>query len=211
MLEAHLVAGHQGCDMTYKLLLNCQGNAPVERSHNTFTTCLFKLTGDVKGTWPQYVPAVLFAMHMTVSRSTRYSPFYLLYGQHPVFSFDAEEVTWQTLKWNEVHSHEELIAMCACQILRHGTRMHTTNYGNHARGRLMTKLSVINTSLTSLITKKGCMSSSMNHILTRSKAARANGHMPALTSIHEKRDNDSFILRELSGAVMCSHVNIHCL
>ncbi|KAI0323706.1 hypothetical protein GY45DRAFT_1211979, partial [Cubamyces sp. BRFM 1775] len=54
---------------------------------------------------------VLFAMRTTESRATGFSPFYLLYGEHPVVLFDVEKATWQTLDWDQVHLHEDLIAI----------------------------------------------------------------------------------------------------
>ncbi|KAJ3991299.1 hypothetical protein F5050DRAFT_1538368, partial [Lentinula boryana] len=61
------------------------------------------------GMWPRYLHAVLFAMRVTVSRATGFSPYYLLYGVHPIFSFDITETTWQTLDWHNVRTHEDLI------------------------------------------------------------------------------------------------------
>lgn len=90
------------CTVIFSTPYHPQGNAPVERAHQPLVDSLFKCTGDAKGTWPRYIHAVLFAMRVTVSRATGFSPYYLLYGAHPVFSFDLTEVTWQTLNWHTV-------------------------------------------------------------------------------------------------------------
>ncbi|KAF8137981.1 hypothetical protein K438DRAFT_1996565 [Mycena galopus ATCC 62051] len=66
-------------------------------------------------------------MRVTVSRATGYSPYYLLYGVHPVFSFDINEVTWQTLDWHKVRTHEELLAIRAQQLSRRDPKMREAN------------------------------------------------------------------------------------
>ncbi|KIK54060.1 hypothetical protein GYMLUDRAFT_122636, partial [Collybiopsis luxurians FD-317 M1] len=75
-------------------LYHPEGNTPVECQHQVFTLCLFKLAGDAKGTWPRYVHPMLFAICITILHSTGYSPYFLLYGTTPVFSFDISEHTW---------------------------------------------------------------------------------------------------------------------
>ncbi|KAJ6525345.1 hypothetical protein B0H19DRAFT_860880, partial [Mycena capillaripes] len=53
-----------------------------------------------------------------VSRATGYSPYYWLYGVRPVFSFDINEITWQTLHRHKVRTHAELLAIRAQQLAR---------------------------------------------------------------------------------------------
>ncbi|THU85287.1 hypothetical protein K435DRAFT_590636, partial [Dendrothele bispora CBS 962.96] len=79
---------------------------------------IFKACGDSQGKWPLYLAAGLFAVRITVSRSTGYSPYFLLYGIHPVMSFDITEHTWQTLDWDRVQTHEELLAIRILQLMR---------------------------------------------------------------------------------------------
>lgn len=185
----------------------------MERSHNTFTTCLFKLTGDAKGTWPQYVPAILFTMRMTVSHATGYSPFYLLYGQQPVFSFDAEEITWQTLDWDEVRSHEELVAMRARQILRRDARLEDA----HNKLRESCKKAIDDQAKRQHFQfdfadyEVGMYVWLRESRLDEIKGGKGEWTYAGPYIIHEKRDRDSFILRKLSGAVMRGHVNIRRL
>lgn len=115
------------CTVIFSTPYHPQGNAPVERAHQPLVDALFKCTGDAKGNWPKYLHAVLFAMRVTVSRATGFSPYYLLYSTHPIFSFDLTEITWQTLDWHMVHTHEELIALRALQLYRRDPKMREAN------------------------------------------------------------------------------------
>lgn len=107
----HLLETQYQCTVIFSTPYHPQGNAPVKRAHQPLVDALFKCTGDAKGNWPRYLHAVLFSMRVTVSRATGFSPYYLLYGTHPIFSFDLTEITWQTLDWHTVHTHEDLLAM----------------------------------------------------------------------------------------------------
>jgi hypothetical protein len=101
-----------------------KGNAPIERQHQVLVKRIYKLTGNSKGIWPRYIYPALFVICVTVSRSTGYSPYYLLYSIHLVFSFDVAEHTWQTLDWDNVTSHQELIEIQARQILHCDKKMN---------------------------------------------------------------------------------------
>ncbi|KAF7371577.1 Retrovirus-related Pol polyprotein from transposon 17.6 [Mycena venus] len=93
-------------------------NGPVERSHRDFQESLVRVSAKHPGRWPEYIPAVLFAMRVTAHRAHGYSPYFLLYGVHPVFAFDITDHTWQTLDWHDVKSYSDLISLRAQQILR---------------------------------------------------------------------------------------------
>ncbi|KAF8883923.1 hypothetical protein CPB85DRAFT_1420316 [Mucidula mucida] len=171
---------------------------------------LFKLTGDAKGNWPKLLQAVLFALRVTVSRATGFSPYYLLYGQYPVFSFDDAEITWQTLDWHTVCTKEELIAIHAHQISRRDEKMKEANETlRQTRKRAIEDLA-----------KRAhfCFDFSgyeeeMYVWLRESKLDKIKGGKGQWTYagpyiIHQKRDHNSFVLRELSGVILKGHVNI---
>ena len=94
-----------------------KGNGVVKCAHQVLIDGLFKTCENDKSKWLLYLDAVLFAIHVTTSRMTGYSPF-LIYSIHPVFSFDLDDATWQTLDWDKVQDTPTLIALRAQQIAR---------------------------------------------------------------------------------------------
>ena len=60
-----------------------QANGEVERSNRSIKNALLKVLQDHVEEWPNVIPGVLFAQRSSIHRSTKYSPFYLLYGRHP--------------------------------------------------------------------------------------------------------------------------------
>jgi transposase InsO family protein len=95
-----------------------QGNATVERSHQTLGNSIRHACGKELSKWPLYVHAALLAMRCTISQMTGYTPYFLLYRRHPILAFDITNRTWEVLDWHTVHSMEDLIAIHTQQILQ---------------------------------------------------------------------------------------------
>ncbi|KAF8634386.1 hypothetical protein AX17_004208 [Amanita inopinata Kibby_2008] len=93
-----------------------EGNAIVERSHQTLCNSLRKSCGKDSSKWPLMLHACLLAMRCTTTRVTGYTPYYLLYGRHPLLSFDIADGTWEFLDWHRVTTTEELVATRAQQL-----------------------------------------------------------------------------------------------
>ena len=190
-----------------------EGQAPVERAHLPLVEAIFKCTGDAKGRWPLYLEPGLFAIRVTVSRATGYSPYFLLYGVHPVFAFDIDEVTWQTLDWNKVRTHVELLAIRILQIQRRDPKMKEANERlKETRRRAIDDWAKRHHYHFDFADYE----EGMYVWLRESQWDETKGHKGEWTYsgpyiIHEKRENDSFVLRELSGAILQGHVNIRRL
>lgn len=95
-----------------------QGNAMIEWSHQTLENSIQRACGKDSSKWPLYIHAAPLAMHCTVYRMTGYTPYFLLYGRHPILAFDITDQTWEALDWHTVHSTEDLITIRTQQILR---------------------------------------------------------------------------------------------
>jgi hypothetical protein len=100
-----------------------QGNAAVERSHQTLGNSIRRACAHEPSKWPLYVQPALLAMRCTVSRATGYTPYFLLYGRHPILAFDVTDSTWEVLDWHTVHSTEDLLAIRTQQILRRDKKL----------------------------------------------------------------------------------------
>ncbi|EMD31013.1 hypothetical protein CERSUDRAFT_60606 [Gelatoporia subvermispora B] len=95
-----------------------EGNGVAERDGQTLANVLFRICGDRPSLWPVYLSAALHATRTTTSRTTGYTPFFLLFGRHCLFPFDQDDRTWYCLDWDKVTNTEELLALRAIQIAR---------------------------------------------------------------------------------------------
>ena len=100
-----------------------QGNGAVERSHQTLGNSIHRACVHEPNKWPLYVHLALLAMRCTISRATGYTPYFLLYGHHPILAFDVADCMWEVLDWHTVHSTEDLLAIRTQQILRRDKKL----------------------------------------------------------------------------------------
>ena len=61
-----------------------QANGLVERNNRTIQNSLLKVLNQKPEGWPDALPGVLFAYNTSRHKSTRYTPFFLLYGRDAV-------------------------------------------------------------------------------------------------------------------------------
>jgi hypothetical protein len=208
-----LLSSLYNCTVVISTAYHPEGNAPVERGHQPIVDALYKCTGDAKANWPRYLQAVLFAVRVTVSRATGFSPYYLLYGVHPVFSFDMSEINWQTLDWHTVRSHEDLLAIRVLQISRRDPKLkEASDKLRKTRERAIEDLHRRNHFAFDFADYE----SGIYVWLRESKLDETKGDKEKWTYsgpyiIHQKRGQGSFILREISGAILKGHVNIRRL
>ena len=95
-----------------------EGNGHAECLHQMLVNSILRTCGKDTLCWPLYVHAGLWAMQCSTSQVTGYTPYFLLYGLHPLFAFDIADRTWDVLDWHTVASMEDLLTMCMQQILR---------------------------------------------------------------------------------------------
>ncbi|KAF8986707.1 hypothetical protein BDQ17DRAFT_1436107 [Cyathus striatus] len=187
------------------------GNTVSERQHQSLQNAVYKCAGDKKRNWPKYVDPSLLAIRSTPTRSTGYPPYYLLYGIDPKFSFDYDDATWTTLPWHEVTDTESLIAMRARQIARQDevaeqahqhqrrSRQHTIDDMMRTKGKHFDfhKFEV------------GMRVLRHETYLDNQFGQKDKWRWTGPYIIHEVREHDSFVLRELDGTVIRGHVNAH--
>ena len=67
-----------------------EGNGSCERFNRTLITMLGTLPKDFKSKWTQHISTLTYAYNCTQSNVTGFSPYYLLYGRHPLLPIDIE-------------------------------------------------------------------------------------------------------------------------
>jgi len=73
------------------IIFSClQTCGEIERQNYTVKNYLQKVLMEQSKEWPRCLEGVLFAHRSTKHSSTGYSPFYLVYGRHPVLPADVE-------------------------------------------------------------------------------------------------------------------------
>ena len=67
-----------------------EGNGSCERFNHTLISMLETLPDDFKSKWSQHIITLVYAYNCTRSNTTGFSPYYLLYGRHPLLPIDIE-------------------------------------------------------------------------------------------------------------------------
>ena len=67
-----------------------EGNGLCERFNRTLISMLGTLTEEFKSEWVNHVNMLTYAYNCTRSNATGFSPYYLLYGRHPLLPIDIE-------------------------------------------------------------------------------------------------------------------------
>lgn len=83
-----------------------QGNGQVERTNRTLKDILSKYSIKQPGKWDHYLPSALFAIRVSKSATTKYSPFWLLHGYEPRQPFDQETTVAQDIPMEEYAQQE---------------------------------------------------------------------------------------------------------
>ena len=91
----------------------------AEHDGKTLQDALLKCCGDTPRRWPLYVQAALFAVQITTSRATRYTPYFLTYGQHVLFPFDMSDRAWHVLDWDHIETTGDLLAVRIKQLAQY--------------------------------------------------------------------------------------------
>ena len=67
-----------------------QTNGLCERQNRLIKDSLIKVLNGKPEEWPYVIDGVLFAHRVNIHKSTKYSPFYLMYNRHPILAIDVK-------------------------------------------------------------------------------------------------------------------------
>ncbi len=95
---------------------NSQVNGKIERTQRMYIKVIWKVLQGETSQWPSWLGYALWADQITVKRNTGFSPYYLLYGQHPILPFDVTDSTFHVLEWPRVTNTTKLLALRIQQL-----------------------------------------------------------------------------------------------
>ena len=95
---------------------NSKANGVVERSHAIIRESIVKACEESVNEWPRHVHSAIFADKVTTSRSTGYSPYFLLYGVEPVLPLDLFESTFLVQGFTDQMSDSDLLTLRIRQL-----------------------------------------------------------------------------------------------
>jgi hypothetical protein len=95
---------------------NHRANGVVERGHFILREALVKSCEGNLDIWPQKLQQVVFADWITTSSVTGYSPYYLIFGQDPLLSFDLTQATFMINGFRDGLSTSDLLALRVRQL-----------------------------------------------------------------------------------------------
>ena len=98
---------------------NPQANGNIERGHGIYIDSIWKVLQGKTYKWPNILDTAIWADRITAKRTTGCSPYYLLYGQQPLQSFDIMDRSWHVLPWMKVQTTKELLSLRIKQLSRH--------------------------------------------------------------------------------------------
>jgi hypothetical protein len=78
-----------------------QSNGLTERYNQTLCQTLKKCVKETTQEWDTLIASALFAYRTTKNRTTKYEPFYLLYGRAPTLPIELDIITWPVEEINE--------------------------------------------------------------------------------------------------------------
>src|SRR5258708_26662097 len=95
---------------------NSQANGKIERTQCTYLEAIWKVLQGETNQCPSKLGYTLWAYRIMVKTNTGYSPYYLLYGQHPLLLFAVVDRTFHVLEWQMVTNTAELLALRIQQL-----------------------------------------------------------------------------------------------
>lgn len=181
-----------------------QGNGTIERAHPTLVNPILKACGTDSTKWPLYVHPALLATRCTTNRMTGYTPYYMLYGKHPILAFEIADRTWDVLDWDQIRTTDDLLAIRAQQILRRDKDVVIAlNQQKKARQKSVDDFNLkYSKYLTNNDFELGTWVLAHETWLDNQMGNKGALRWTGPYIVHERRERGGYRLRELDGTVM---------
>lgn len=96
----------------------------IERGHKPLMDALAKRCLGDPTEWPKHLHAALWADRVTTKRTTKMTPFFMIYGRHSILPINLLEESWDLLEWDKVKTTSDLLE----------ARMRQIEYSEEMRG-----------------------------------------------------------------------------
>src|SRR5260370_37352362 len=117
---------------------NSQANGKIERTQRLYLEAIWKVLQGDTSQWPDWLGYALWADQITVKRNTGYSPYYLLYSQHPLLPFDVTDITFHAINWLRGTMTEKLLALRMEQLDQRNVSLHDARERSfHSRSKVV--------------------------------------------------------------------------
>ena len=107
------------------LAYNSQANGKIERTHWTYMDSIWKVCEGKTSDWLSWLNYTLWANRIMTKNNMGYSPYYLLYDQHPVLPFEVEDKTFHVLDWPGVVDTVDLLVLRMKQLVQLSRTVHS--------------------------------------------------------------------------------------
>ncbi|CAF4536730.1 unnamed protein product, partial [Rotaria socialis] len=116
-----------GYNHIYSTQYHPQTNGMVERFNATFIPQISKLQDTEDNNWDEYLQAVVFAYNTGIHKTTKYSPYELLYGRLPRLPFNARPTYYSFAKPNDYFEQLRKTLRIYHQAARHHMILQNEN------------------------------------------------------------------------------------
>ena len=119
-VEVRSYLSRTGIDVVFSSAYHPQGNAKVERGHQSLVKTLETICGNRTRLWPEILPLAVLADNSSVRRNTGVTPFELMFGRPNSFAFGEGLPTWPELDARLPISRHELLCIRFDQLAMAG-------------------------------------------------------------------------------------------
>ena len=168
-------------------------NGVIERMHRSLGDYIRSFCEEQTRDWVQFLPSLAFSLNTKVHYSTKFSPYFITFGEHPIFPWTPDDKV--TYSENEIADR--------VRLLQYAHRLcHTNDVESKAT---MKRAFDIKTSFRSF--KKG--DSVLLHIPNPPKGQNKKFYSPwrGIYQILDKTSNLTYTLHKKGGRVRKAHVN----
>lgn len=183
---------------------NSKANGVVERGHFIIRESIIKACEGNLNRWPDLVQLAFFTDRITTSAATGFSPYYLLYGVHPVLPFDLTEATWMTRSFKSGITRTDLLAARIKQLLRLPEDVERAAR-KLAKYRFLSKIDFearFSRRLQTTPHKEGDLVLIRNSRVEKSLNKKALNRYFGPFIVHRRTSNGAYVLKELDGTNM---------